>query len=306
MRHAVKVSLLGFALLLSACPTPEPVCEDDTDPACGYDAGQPPPDECNTREEALELSQCRVALEVAREAYISFAGDSDWYLVEMPGTLTARSLVHVSGGYAAPNTAVNLALGLLREDGSVSLARGVDHHGQAAPKPVELVVPFSEQNAKLLVLVQDENAAGKANFDAKQPYTFTVSVVENPDSNEPNDSTPTALTLAAQGAVLVGQQTGYLATADDVDRFTIVAPGGRKVLYLHLTAPRALPSANYRMSYTLLDAAQKPVAEGRMDNEFLAVDLATARLTTAGSYTLVLQGYRPSGVTGPIPGNMSL
>ncbi|MFZ5468927.1 MAG: cell-cell cohesion protein MtsF [Myxococcota bacterium] len=295
----------GFALaallLLTGCPPPMP-CE-ETDEGC-EDAGAPPPDECNSRDEALSLSQCRLNLGEARSAYISFSGDQDWYLAQMPA-LDARSLVHLTGAYGASSTAVNLALNLLREDGQTSLAREVDD-STGAPKPVDIILPFTESNAKLLVLVADEGASLQPNFDARNQYTVQIEVMDNPDTNEPNDTTPTDITLSPQGAVLQGQSTGYLATDNDLDLFRFVAPAGRKIIYLHIHGPALTPPPPFRLSYRLLDPTGTPVSEGNMANAFLPVDLATARLSTAGAYTLEVQGFRSQNTSDLVPGDLRL
>ncbi len=290
------------ALLLCGCPAPSPECIEGDEPTCP-DAGGPPPDVCNSAQEALSDASCELALGQVRQAFISFGGDQDWYLARMPA-LTPRSLVHLSGGYGAPATAVNLSLTLLAEDGKTSLAQKVDRHGQAAPRPVDIILPFSQSNAKLLVLVGDEAGTAVPRFDVKNPYSVKIEVVENPDPNEPNDQTPTVIPLAQQGATLAGQVQGQLATDDDVDRFKFTAPAGRKVIHLRLTAPKMNPPPPYRLSYTLYEPSGRPVSEGVVQNEFLAVDLATARLSTAGDWTVVVQGYKSPNTSTTVPGDI--
>lgn len=288
-------------VVLGGCAAPKPACDEDTGEGC--DAGQPPPDVCNDAAEALGDAQCELVLgAAAREAFISFSGDEDWYVVKLPGNLTPRSLLHLSGGYGVPNTAVNFSLNLLREDGVMSLATRTDKHGQAAPKPVDLILPFGESNARLLVRVGDAPATSRPNFDAKAPYLLRAEVMENPDPNEPNDTQATEIVLSPTA----GQATGFLSTENDVDRFTFTAPAGRKIIYLHITAPKLSPPPPYRLTYALIDPSGKPVSEGVVANEFLDVDLATARLSTAGAYTVVIQGYRPSSSTVPVPGDLRL
>ncbi len=297
--------LMSSVLALAGCP-PTNTGEDDA--GCDFCEPDPTPlepDKCNTRNDALTVAECQLTLAVAKTEYIGLPGDQDWYLVTLPSNLTARSLIHVSAGYAAPNTAVNLQVNLMREDGTTSLAIGTDKHGQAAPKLIDLIVPFTESSAKLLVLVTDASGLAKPVYDSKSPYTLKVEVMDNPDTNEPNDTTPTPVALAASGAMQTGTATGYLATTGDVDRFSFVAPAGRKITYLHLTSAKLNPPPPYRLAYTLYDSTNKAVAEGRMDNAFLAVDLATARITTGGTYTLKVEGYVGNS-TQPIPGDLRL
>lgn len=274
----VTALLLGFC---SGCG-PAPLEEEEDVPEF-----IPPPDVCNTADEALTDAACALTLGQTQRELIGAAGDVDWYVVEMPAGLTGRSLLHVQAGYSVPATAVNLSVNVLRAD-NTSITNAVDLHQQGAPKALDLIVPFSESSAKLLVLVSD---SARRRFDARSPYSLMVEVVENPDVNEPNDTTPTPIPLSAQGSSMAGSQSGYLATANDVDRFTFEAPAGRKVTYLHISSPKLFPPPAYRLAYTLKDADDVPVAEGRVTNEFNGVDLATARISTGGRYTLVVQGY---------------
>ena len=177
--------LLLALLALAACPSPN----DKPDGGDGL-----PLDECNNLEEALSLPQCELALGQQVERYISTEADQDWYSFRLPATAGPRTLVRVTAGYVVPSTAVNLSVNLLREDGKASLGRKVDAHGQGAPKPVEILLPFGEPGARLVLLVKDEPAIpDRPNFDAKAPYLLKVEVQDNPDTNEPNDTTPTPL-----------------------------------------------------------------------------------------------------------------
>ena len=147
---------------------------------------------------------------------------------------------------------------------------------------------------------------GAKHFDARAPYALTVEFVQNPDANESNDVTPTPIPLAAaEGGTMKGRQTGYLATTNDVDRFAFEVPAGRKVTYLHISSPKQTPPPAYRLAYTLKDASDVPVAEGRVPHEFDGVDLATARITNGGRYTLVVEGYRdPNSNVSKVPGDL--
>src|SRR5207253_11117969 len=141
-------------------------------------------------------------------------GDQDWYSVQMPATANARTLLHVTAGYLASSTAVNLSVNVLRADGDQSsLITKVDVHNQGAPKPVDIIIPFSEPNARLLLLLEDKPAiANRPQFDARSQYFVKVQVLDNPDLNEPNDAQAqaTPLTLQPQGAIQVATSSGYL------------------------------------------------------------------------------------------------
>ncbi len=296
-RSCVAVGVLTAAL--TGCPDGGGNGEEDS--------GTPPPDACNSQDEAFGAG-CVLTLGGAPLlAYIGEPGDQDWYGIQLPGNLTARSLLHVSGGYGVPNTPVNLSFNILRADGSMSVARASDRH-TGAPKPLDIIVPFGESNAKLVVQVSDDPINPMRPYgDPVSQYSLKAELVENPDVNEPNDSAADAKAIGTPpvGGVPTGQQTGYLATTDDVDKFTVAAPAG-KILYLHITAPKVTPPAAFKLAYTLSDSTGKPVAEGRAESEALAVDIATARALPGGVYTLTLQAYRPLGVTGPLPGDLRL
>ncbi len=313
--------LLPAALVvavLCGCPSPPP-CDPEVD-ECDGGVG-PPPDVCNSRQEALSDSQCEIVLgsDAGKLGFVGVAADGgvdfDWYVIKV-GAVTARSLVHINAGYGVPATPVNLAVSVLKEDGTTNLARKIDQHGAGAPRPVDIIFPYGEANTKLLVLLSDEGAAQKPAVDNRNPYQVKAEVIDNPDQNEPNDVVPTDIPLTG-ASPLIGTAYGALATDDDVDKFSFTAPGGRKILYLHITGAcatvgaatcntRLMPEPPFRVGYTLIDPAGTPVAEGQAKNAFIPVDLATARLVTAGKYTLVITGYKPPNMTSVTPGDLRM
>ena len=126
-----------------------------------------------------------------------------------------------------------------------------------------------------------------------------MAVVQDPDVNEPNDLVPTPVALAAVGGLQQGSVQGYLATLGDVDRFAFDVPAGKKVLHLSLQADALSPPPPFRLSYELLSPSGTRVAEGVVQNEFLPVDLATARLSTEpGTWTVAVQGVREPVLAG--------
>jgi len=147
-----------------------------------------PPDKCNTMDDAKNVAECQLQLGVEKVEYIGLKGDVDWYSVTLPTGLTSRSLLHVSAGFSAPATAVNLSVNVLL-NGTQSLGLMIDKHGQAAPTPLDLIARNQSSGAQLLIMVQDQS--GK-NFDWRNPYSLKIEVVDDPDTNEPNDTTPDA------------------------------------------------------------------------------------------------------------------
>jgi hypothetical protein len=304
--HAVAVAV-GASLLLG-CPTKEDPCVFGDEEGCVV--GAPPPDLCNSISEALGDDQCKLTLGTAlTDRYIGASGDQDYYSAQL-GALTPRSLLHVTGGYGVPATPVNFAINILDEGGTTSIMRRVDKHGQAAPRPVDIIVPYTTSNSKIIVLVSDEAIVQSPPYDVRNPYSIMVETMENPDTNEPNDTTPTTIPITPAGAEATGTASGMLATDNDVDQFAFTVPSAgaaRRILYLHITAPKLTPAPPFRVAYKLSNAAGTPVAEGQMANEFLAIDLATARLVNPNeTYKLEIFGYRSMNTVGVIPGDLRL
>lgn len=320
----VRATLAVLALgVFTACPAPPPEeCIEGDEPVC--DAGLPP-DFCDSREEALsDAEHCHLPVTVvtmpntgARKdgLFISTLGDGgidkDWYLAEMPA-LTPRSLLHISGGYTAPQTAVNFSVNVLQDlpDGGFgSIASASDRHGAAAPRPIDIIMPFAESNAKLFLLVGNEQLTNQVKVDNRNPYDMLVEVLDNPDLNEPNDTMPTNIPLAAGNGGQQGMQSGFLATTDDVDQYSFqMTQAGRQIVYLHITEQGMHPTnppPPYRLGYTLYDPSDTPISEGQMDNEFLTIDLATARLATGtGTYRVAIYGYKPPNDMAAVKGDL--
>lgn len=265
-----------------------------------------PPDLCNALDEALNDSRCALQQDAnpPHMDFISVPNDQDWFSFRTPSTLDARSLLRITGGYDPRiTTPVQLAMNLLREDGQASLGRVVDVHGQGSPQPLQILTRFTQPDTRLVLLMADQpDSPARPQFDALHPYLVGWSVLEDPDVNEPNDTTPTPIPLNASFS---GSQTGVLATQDDVDLFSINAATAGRILYFHIGEATPSPKpALYRLAYTLLSPSGAPVAEGRVDNVFSTVDLATARvIQAAGTYTLSIHAYREPSVIGPLPGD---
>ena len=303
-----------LALVLCGCPGDPPVCDPEVDDC--FDGGVVD-DPCNTVADALANAECLLAPMTDRQAFIGppidGAVDNDFYRINLPATLTARSLVHVAAGYGASNTAVNLSVSVLNEAGTTSIARAIDQHGQAAPRPIDMIVPVSAAMAgkPLVLLLADEGATPQKKFDARSPYSVRWEPIENPDGNEPNDTAAQATPIPLSGTPPTGAIMGAaLATDNDVDNYSFAAPtSGRKIIYLHITAPVDLMKPPpYRLSFTMFDPAGVPVAEGSAPNQFTQVDLAAAKLATgaAGNYRVEVKGFKPENDPTVIHGDLNL
>lgn len=296
-------------MTLAGCNCGEP-CNPELDDTCIVDAGQPPPDFCDTPEEGrTDTANCVLPLacgiDGGRTAFINPPDDGgvdqDWYSAQF-GTLNARTLLRVNAGYTSPATPIDLTVTILRENASMSLARKVDDHGQGAPRPIDILMPYTESNTKLLFLLSDRGGRPPV-FDIRNPYYISVCTQENPDVNEPNDAADagTAIPLTAMGAVLRGTNTGYIATDNDVDRFKFdvpaAMPGPRNLIHVRVSTAMAFtaPPPPYRLSFILYDPNGVALAEQVTANAFLQADLSTAKLVrTPGQYTVVVQGYKPN------------
>ena len=118
------VSFIGAvtlaAVAFSGCPKMMEECINGDEPVC--DTGMLPPDYCNTIDEAKgDPAHCSITIATGgamptciQDVYISRLADGgvdqDWYTTTAPAGLTARSLLHVNGGYRVPQTAVNFSL----------------------------------------------------------------------------------------------------------------------------------------------------------------------------------------------------
>ncbi len=306
--------MLCVAVAIAGCQCGEP-CNPEIDDNCGeMDGSVIPPDYCNTPEEALsDMEHCVLPLSCGIDAgkleYIQpvdgGGADQDWYSTSFGANVNARTLLRVSGGYVTPSTPVALSVTVLQEGGTMSITRVVDDHGAGAPKPIDITIPYTVPNSKLLFLVADKGGRTPAAFDVRSPYFISVCTQDNPDMNEPNDQADagtggTPIMIPQSGMELTGTQSGYLATDNDIDRFIIDVPanmpGPRNILYVHVTTPMELtPPPPYRLSFTLFDPNGVPIAEQVTLNAFLKADLATAKLVKIpGRYSLVVRGYKPN------------
>jgi len=284
-----------------------------SNPGDNEDAGGPPVNQCPTRDAALSNPACVLVLGQVRTDYIRSANDQVWYTFTTPANAGPRTLIHITAGYSAPSTPVNLSMNILQVSGGTSLSRMVDNHQQAAPRPLDMIIRYAQPNAQLLVFFSDQpGSTGRPGFDPRNQFSVKAEIVDDPDLNEPNDVTPTPIPLTNQGGILVGSNNrGYLATNDDIDLFSVNvgSVSGRKVIYVHVGAPQLNPPPNYRMIYALYDPNQNKISEDVVTPQGLysPVNLATARLmNTAGTYIIDVRGYKPADSTDPVPGDLRL
>jgi hypothetical protein len=279
-------------------------CKNNGDPGQG-DAGGPPVNNCPTQQAALSNPQCQLTLGQTVTDYIRSANDQVWYSIQMPANVDPRTLVQVTAGYGAPSSPVNLGVNLLNGGTGTSLGRLVDNHSQGAPRPINFIIRYAVANGRLLVFLSDQSS-GRPNFDARNPFSLSSQAVIDPDPNHPNDVVPTPIALTSQGGIQSGANYGYLSTTNEVDKFSVaVAPfAGRKIIYVHVAANAYNPPVPYLLNYRVIDPDGINIAEDHVSNEFLAPNMATARLSKSGTYTIVIQGYRAADSTADVPGDL--
>ena len=287
----MRLSFLVAAALALSCSTPPP------DPGPG-DAGEPADDPCNSAGAAASEGNkdaCWLTLGKELSGYISKVGDTDWYLLDVPGPLDKRGILTVHAQYKVPSTPVTLLVNLLEADGTTSLGAASDKKLRGAPGPVEVVARLTHPGKYFVVVSHDASADDPA-FDKKAPYLLSATLANDPDENEPNDVIPTAIVLPKCG---VARVSGALATTADLDRFTFTLDpcAGRTILHLLLTAPKA-SAQQLRLSYTLKNVTTNVVvASGFASTPFGVQTLVDARLVAAGKYELVISAYKPPGAT---------
>lgn len=296
-----------------------------------------PPNICNSPDAALSLQTCMLTLGEWKQAYLAQPQEQTWYSAAI-GTVDTLNLVHIQAGYyldggtlpdggipdggfggctSANNTGVNLTLNVLAQDALSSLATAQDVHGTACPTPMDVVFSYTKSDTSLLLVLADSTGNG---VDVKNKYSVMVDVLENPDTNEPNDTpqtaTPIALTPGAGGS-LSGQNGGYLATPGDLDFFSVASPASATnpyVLWFEVSQDPSVPSPpphKYRLQYyvyapdgsTELFEGDAPAGSQYSAN---LVSIGTALLLNQpGNYYILVQGYRDSNTVGEVPGDLT-
>jgi hypothetical protein len=304
--------------------------------ACKGTIGAPPfattipPNVCTSAQVALSNPACQLVLGEWSYGYISTLQEQVWYSVNV-GTLDSLSIGHVIAGYFPPgdtdggppncgaidggfNTAVNLTMNVLKQDGETSLATAADVHGAACPTPMNVTFKYSESGTSLLFILQDDTGS---KVDTKHQYGIVADVLEDPDKNEPNDTpqtaTPIPLTPIAGGGES-GQNGGYLATPGDVDYYSIQSPGAGNVLWFEVSQDPSVPAPPphaYRLEYFVYapdgttQVAQGYAQAGSQYSESLVAIGDAILLSQAGTYYIKVQGYRDSNTVGIVPGDLN-
>jgi hypothetical protein len=206
---------------MTACPPPE--VEPPPPP--------PPDDECE-----LDLNFDTTGAAVLATAPVSGvlcpAFDQDLFAFDIanPGTIVTIDL-----SMATALSRVNPAYRIVKDNGSPEGAP-TPFSGEDPSKSQGEATDFSashriEEPGRYFVLVFDARFVDDG-FDISNPYTLNVTLTDDPDDNEDNN-TPATATPVTAGAAIAGQ----IATTDDQDWFVVSVPAGAKLVDLELSAP---------------------------------------------------------------------
>jgi hypothetical protein len=303
--------------------------------ACKGTIGSPgfvstiPPNACTSAQVALTNPDCQLTLGEWKNGYISQLQEQAWYSVNV-GAVDSLSIAHIIAGYfplndvdgGAPdcgaidggfNTAVNLTMNVLKEDGETSLATASDQHGTACPSPMNITFKYTTPGSSLVIVLEDDTGS---KVDTKHQYSIVADVLEDPDTNEPNDTpqTATPIVLSANpGGGQAGQNGGYLSTPGDIDYYSVTSPGAGNVLWLEVEQDPSVPSPPphaYRLEYYVYDSTMLQIAQGyaQAGSQYSTAQVVIGDallLNSAGPYYIAVLGYSDSNTVGAVPGDLN-
>jgi hypothetical protein len=292
-----------------------------------------PPNACTSAQVALSNPACQLTLGEWKYGYIAELQEQDWYSVNVGSNIDTRSIAHIIAGYfpaddvdggipdcsgidggPAFNTAVNLTMNVLMQDGQTSLATASDVHGTACPTPMNITFKYTTPDTSLIIILQDDTGT---KVDTKHEYGIVADVLEDPDTNEPNDTPQTATPIplgANPGGGQAGQNGGYLSTPGDVDYYSVVSPGPGNVLWVEVSQDPSVPSPPphaYRLEYYVFapdgvtQLAQGYAQAGSQYSPALVAIGDAILLNQAGPYYIEVLGYSDSNTVGAVPGDLN-
>ncbi|HUB09147.1 MAG TPA: hypothetical protein VMB50_19230 [Myxococcales bacterium] len=256
-----STAIAPFLALLAACSSkPAPV-----------DSGTTVPDVCNNQSDAQTDPACQLTGGKQASFYIDHLGKELWLGFTLPA-LTPQSLLSIQAGYNPQiGSPVELALSVVNASGGPLVERVADDHDPGPPGLLNIVDPLpSSVSAGQMIFLEFSDDSG-THFDATNPFYVTVSVIPDPDPNQPG--TPTTVTLSAPDSngvqTATPVPTGVISTAGRVDEYAITIPSGvqRPILYFAITLPSEAgdggilsPPINFIMGYNLYDCGTQDVA----------------------------------------------
>ena len=155
-------------------------------------------------------------IEGKTSGYLSYRGDEDWYSISASDNAILNVSLAMSDDSVAPAYRIE-------DDNGNELVIRTNTKGDDA---VNYLEPLSGTGDYYLIVYNDDELS----HDPDKEYTLSVSVVSDPDSNEPNDTAKEATRLQG-GAATCGQEwtrltkTGYIATSGDTDWYRLDLSG---------------------------------------------------------------------------------
>jgi hypothetical protein len=222
LRRATALPVLLLALVVAATTLAVVSCAPPADPPL------PPDDE--QAECALDLnvdttSAETIAAGTPARGLLCPQYDRDLFAFDVA---TAGTIVQLSLSMDTAQTRVNPAYKILKDNGSVDGAP-TPFSGEDPAKSQGEPTNFSaahrlEEPGRYYVAVSDARFVDD-NFDVQNEYTLSISLVADPDGNEPNNR-DTAATPVTSGQTVAGQ----LATLSDEDWYAVDVPAGAQIV----------------------------------------------------------------------------
>lgn len=214
-----RLSTVAALAAVFACSGPETGELD----AGTEDAGGPP-DRCT------DEAPCRLESGVRESEYLYPVGDSDRFVFEVP---RAGQVIHVLLTHEADVSPVRLEMALMGPDGMAMANRRQQSAGRQRLE-LQVVARVPGTHA---VLVRD---VGNDHADRLAPYFITVTLREETDQNEPNDSAAAATALSPGVAAF-----GTIGFQGDEDWFALEVGEGQ-LLEIELVAPAGSSPVRFR------------------------------------------------------------
>ncbi|MBS2026006.1 MAG: hypothetical protein JST92_26705, partial [Deltaproteobacteria bacterium] len=223
---------------------------------------------------------------------IQVVGEVNHYTVEVPQSFAGkRALLRIALSNAAPASPVRLVYLLENTDGSAVLASRGPAKGSGAQSIAGTFLVPGPGTYQLLV-----RDATNQNKDSNNPYTLSATVLEDPDTAEPDDTPPQARVNqpAAPNAATPEAKSGEIASQGDLDllQFELTQDG-----LVHWTVTMAQPTTQLQLRARILkrstsapdDVGQAtPVAEVDATKAGDALNSDLVRFLAAGKYLVAL------------------
>ncbi|MCK5689917.1 hypothetical protein KAI87_11640 [Myxococcota bacterium] len=179
---------------------------------------------------------------------ISFRGDEDWYSVES----SANGLISIK--VEMPAASLSPMVRVIGSDG-VEISRRIKEGVQASPTLLDFNQSVVDAGTWYVVL---SDASGDYS-DHEVAYTIQITVADDPDQNEPNNTVDIATPLSAQscGAAFSAWQsvTGYIGSTGDIDYYTLDLTGcSPGVLHVELDYPDTALSDTFQPALRIVRA----------------------------------------------------